>query len=107
MRSKKFGFLVALVLLAFAFPTASLLIFKALCVIVGAAFIAAAWMQAHLSLVLFVGAIGVLAYYFPDAFRRAGRWLARSVADAVRSVMPETEPETDSAGSRPDPAAAR
>lgn len=104
MRSK-LGLLVVLALLAFAFPSVTLLVFETLCMIVGAVFLAAAWVQAHLSLVLFVAAMAVLAYFFPQAFRSFGRWLSRSLVEAVRSVMPE--PGTDPAVNRPAPTTVR
>lgn len=93
MRSK-LGLLLALGLLAVAFPSASLLVFEILSVIVAAVFITTAWVMAHIALVCSVTALAVLAYAFPDAFRRTARWIGRAVADSVRTVMPQ---DTDSA----------
>ncbi|MDW4912469.1 hypothetical protein [Streptomyces californicus] len=93
MRSK-LGFLLALVLLSFAFPTATMLAFQSLCSAVSAVMIAAAWVQANLSLVCFAGSLGALLYFFPDVFRRTARWLGRALVDSVRSVMPQEQPKS-------------
>ncbi|MGW7316331.1 hypothetical protein [Streptomyces sp. NPDC054865] len=98
MRSK-LALLVALALLAIAFPSAALLIFQALSVTVAGVFIAVAWVQAHLSLVCFVGAVVLLARTYPDTFRRAVRGLARSVVDAVRFVMAGAATDSTAAAS--------
>ncbi|MFI5857494.1 hypothetical protein [Streptomyces parvulus] len=88
MRSK-LGLLLALGLLAIAFPNATMLLFETLCMIVSAVMITVAWVTAHLSLVCFVGSVSVLLYFFPGTFRRAAQWLGRALADAVRTVFPQ------------------
>ncbi|MFF1717309.1 hypothetical protein [Streptomyces sp. NPDC058268] len=98
MRSK-LGLLLALGLLAVAFPSATLLVFEILSMIVAAVLVTATWVTAHLALVCTAVALAVLAYAFPDAFRRTARWIVRAVADSVRTVMPQES------GSAPRPAA--
>ncbi|MFI5749051.1 hypothetical protein ACIBBE_24665 [Streptomyces sp. NPDC051644] len=93
MRSK-LGLLLALGLLAIAFPDAATLVFETLCMIVSAVMITAAWVEANLSLVCFAGFVSVLLYFFPDTFRCAVRWLGRAVGDAVRTVWPQEHGST-------------
>lgn len=80
--------LVAVGLLAVAFPSAVPLLLGALCAALGAALTAAGWVLANLPFVCTVGAGVTLAYAFPVAVRRSASWIFRASVASVAAVFP-------------------
>ncbi|OEJ21080.1 hypothetical protein [Streptomyces subrutilus] len=88
VRAKLEAVLVAVGLLAVAFPSAVPPLLGAVGAAVGAGLAVAGWVLAHLSFVCAVGAGVTLAYAFPDAIRRSASWIVRASVASVAAVLP-------------------
>lgn len=79
---------VAVGLLAVAFPAAVPPVLGTVAAVVGLVFAVVGWALAHLSLCCAAAAAVLLVRAFPRTHRRAGRWLAMSTTAAVNAVRP-------------------
>jgi hypothetical protein len=93
MRSKLLLTLATIFLLA-AFPTLGLIVFGLACSVISGVIAAISLAKAHLTFICCLAAVALFARAYPAVFPRAGRWLARAVADSVASVMPQKTDNT-------------